>query len=168
MPSKSEAAPPSQGQAGREAAPAFGPQAADQPLPRLGYLLKQAHLQFMELACEALAPLGISPREWAALICLDDERLLSQTEAAQLLGIDRTTMVALVDELQRKGLVVREPDPDDRRKNRVELTSRGQEILRQGASLADDAERDYLAVLSQTDAQQLKIALRAVIAPKRL
>jgi DNA-binding MarR family transcriptional regulator len=137
-----------------------------QSLPRLGYLLKQAHLRFMEQAAEALAPLGIGTREWAALICLDDERGLSQGEVAQQLGIDRTTMVALVDALQQKGLVARQPHPGDRRKNRVALTAEGRSVMAQGAQLADEAEHRFLAVLSPPDAQQLKGALLAVIAPR--
>lgn len=48
--------------------------------------------------------LGITPREWAALSSLDDHPGLSQREMAELLGVDRTTMVALVDTLQSKGL----------------------------------------------------------------
>jgi DNA-binding MarR family transcriptional regulator len=132
---------------------------------RLGYLLKQAHLQFTEQARQALAPLDIGPREWAALICLDDERGLSQGEVARLLGVDRTTMVALVDGLQRKGLVAREPHPADRRKNRVALTGAGRHVLARGAELADETERRFLAVLSPAGAEQLKAALQTVIAP---
>jgi DNA-binding MarR family transcriptional regulator len=140
-------------------------EAGAESLPRLGYLLKQAHLQFMERAAEALAPLGIGSREWAALICLDDERGLSQGEVAQQLGIDRTTMVALVDTLQRKGLVARLPHPGDRRKNRIALTPEGRSVMEAGARLADEVERQFLAGLSPPDVQQLKGALHTVITP---
>jgi DNA-binding MarR family transcriptional regulator len=132
---------------------------------RLGYLLKQAHLRFTEQVTKALAPLGIGTREWAALLCLDDERNLSQGAVAQRLGIDRTTMVALVDALQQKGLVAREPDPGDRRRNRVVLTPEGRRMMEQGAQLADDVERRFLVTLSPADAQQLKSALQAVLSP---
>jgi DNA-binding MarR family transcriptional regulator len=138
--------------------------AVSRPEPRLGYLLKQAHRQFMELTTTALAPLGVDTREWAALICLADERGLSQGEVAVLLGVDRTTMVALVDDLQRKRLVRREPHPEDRRKKQLELTVDGRDVLQQGALLVDDAERRFLAALSQQDAQHLKSTLKAVIA----
>jgi DNA-binding MarR family transcriptional regulator len=112
----------------------------------------------------ALAPLGIDTREWAVLSCLDDEDGLSQAEMAHKLGVDRTTMVGLVDELQRKSLVRREPDPEDRRKYRVELTPSGGEILEQGGPLVDEAERQFLASLSEPGARRLKSALRRVIA----
>jgi DNA-binding MarR family transcriptional regulator len=131
---------------------------------RLGYLLKHAHLRYMQLTAAQLEPLGISPREWAALNCLDEQHQLSQREAADLLGVDRTTMVALVDELQAKGLVTRQPQPDDRRKNIVRLTSKGRNAMRRGARLIDDCEQRFLATLSQADAEQLKDALAEVIA----
>lgn len=131
---------------------------------RLGYLLKHAEARFTRLATAALEPLGISPREWAALLCLDEQHGHSQKEVADLLGVDRTTMVALVDELQANGWVKRHPQPDDRRKNIVTLTSKGRDLMQRGAALIDDCEQRFLAALSKTDAEQLKNALNAVIA----
>lgn len=116
----------------------------------------------MMLATAAIAPMGIDTREWAVLNCLTEERGYSQGEVAQRLGVDRTTMVALVDDLQRKGLVVREPHPEDRRKNRVELTLEGRNVLKRGAPFIDDAERRFLAVLSQPATRQFRSALQAV------
>jgi DNA-binding MarR family transcriptional regulator len=136
--------------------------ATNGPTPRLGYLLKQAHQRFLILATEAIAPLGIDTRQWAVLNYLTEERGYSQGEVAQRLGVDRTTMVALVDELQHKGLVAREPHPEDRRKNRVELTLEGRDVLKRGAPCIDDAERRFLAVLSQAGTRQFRSALQAV------
>jgi DNA-binding MarR family transcriptional regulator len=118
----------------------------------------------MRLTSAELEPLGIGPREWAALNCLDEQHGLSQRQVADLLGVDRTTMVALVDELQANGWVKRRPQPDDRRKNIVGLTKRGRDVMQRGARLIDDCERRFLAVLSEADAEQLKNALHAVIA----
>jgi DNA-binding MarR family transcriptional regulator len=134
--------------------------------PRLGYLLKQAHLQYTQLTSDELEPIGISPGEWAALNCLDEEYGRSQREVAELLRIDRTSMVALVDQLQARGWAKRHPQPDDRRKNTVSLTKKGREARRNGAEIIDDCERRFLAVLSQRDAARLKSALQGVIAPR--
>jgi DNA-binding MarR family transcriptional regulator len=135
------------------------------PSERLGYLLKHAQLQFGELVGAALAPLGIDGRQWAALLCLEDQRRSSQAELARWLGIDRTTMVALIDDLETKGLVERRPHTDDRRKNTVELTAAGRDVRRRAARLVDDCERRFLAALTERQAQQLRRALQAVIAP---
>jgi DNA-binding MarR family transcriptional regulator len=131
--------------------------------PRLGHLLKQAYLQFTGLTSAALEPLGITALEWAALLRFDEEPLLSQAGLAQLLGIDRTSMVALIDQLEEKGLVKRRPHRDDRRKNAVELTVNGRDLKNRAAQLVDGCERQFLAALTKSDVQQLKNALHAVI-----
>jgi DNA-binding MarR family transcriptional regulator len=130
---------------------------------RLGYLLKHAHLRYAQLTSAELEPLGIGPREWAALNCLDEQHGLSQREAADLLGVDRTTMVALVDHLQAQGWVKRDPHTADRRKNIVGLTKEGHDLMRRGARVIDECERRFLATLSEGEAEQLKDALAAVV-----
>ena len=97
---------------------------------RLYPLLKHAQLQLTELIGPALAPYGIDGRELAVLNAIADNASPSQQEVARGLGIDRTTMVAMVDALERKGLVKRNPHPADRRKNTVELTAAGRDIAR--------------------------------------
>jgi DNA-binding MarR family transcriptional regulator len=79
------------------------------------------------------------------------------------MGIDRTTMVALIDDLQERGLVQRRQDPDDRRRNVVELTDAGQDITRQAARAGEQAERAFLNPLSASEAQQFKKTLRALL-----
>src|ERR671930_455072 len=81
----------------------------------LGYLLKHAWLRSQEVTGPALAPYGIGGRELAVLLLLAEGESLSQQQAAGRLEVDRTTMVALLDELEAKGLVARRPHPGDRR-----------------------------------------------------
>ncbi len=133
--------------------------------PRLGYLFKRAHLQFGELVSDALAPLRIDNREWAVLISLDERRPHSQAELAALVGVDRTTMVALVDALQKRGLVERRPHQDDRRKNVIAITDSGRDLRKRAARTVDAVERRFLAVLDQGEATHLRGALAAMIAP---
>jgi DNA-binding MarR family transcriptional regulator len=137
----------------------------DKPGPRLGYLLKRAHLQFGELVSAALVPLGIDNREWAVLISLDERRPRSQAQIAGLVGVDRTTMVGLVDQLQKKGLVERRPDDDDRRKNVVEITDEGGDVRQRAARTVDTVETDFLAVLNAREIARLRGALGTVIEP---
>ena len=63
-------------------------------------------------------------------------------------------MVALVDELQEKGLVERRPHRDDRRKKVVALTNTGRDIMRRGGQRVDDCEREFLAALGAADARR--------------
>lgn len=130
---------------------------------RLGFLLKHAQLRLAELNAQALAPYGINGRELAVLLVLAGHEPPSQQQAAQRLGIDRTTMVALFDALEGKGLVSRHPHADDRRRNVVELTDAGQRTLQEATKASDDAERAFLGPLSPQAAQQLRNSLRAVV-----
>jgi DNA-binding MarR family transcriptional regulator len=129
----------------------------------LGYLLKHVHLRFFELGAAALAPFGISGREAAVLRAINDPRPLAQGEIARRMGIDRTTMVALIDDLQGRGLVQRRQAPDDRRKNVVELTEAGRDTVRQATRAGDQAERAFLSPLSASEAEQFRKALRALL-----
>ena len=134
---------------------------------RLGYLLKHAQLGLTELTAAALEPFGLTGRELAVLTVLASGEPASQQQAAQRLGVDRTTMVALVDVLEDKGLVQRQPHAEDRRRNVVELTAQGRDRLQQAGEAAQEAELRFLAPLSRKDAQRLKAALLAVIQPGR-
>lgn len=131
---------------------------------RLGYLLKHAQQRLAEFTAQALAPYGIDGRQLAVLLVLAGQGPASQQEAAQRLGVDRTTMVGLLDVLEDKGLVTRHPAKADRRKNVVELTPAGQETLRAATDASDEAERRFLGRLPAADAARLKEVLRLLIA----
>ncbi|RKE16962.1 MarR family winged helix-turn-helix transcriptional regulator [Streptomyces sp. TLI_171] len=131
---------------------------------RLGYLLKHAHLRYAEASTRALAPLGVDGRELAVLAVLAADVPLSQQEAAARLTVDRTTMVALVDGLEAKGLAERRRSDTDRRKNLVVLTAPGRRLLRAAEAVRTEAERDFLAPLGAADATALLRALRALTA----
>ena len=129
----------------------------------LGYLLKHAHLSFFELGAVALAPLGINGREAAVLRAIGAGRPVSQGDIARAMNVDRTTMVALIDDLQLKGLVQRRQDPDDRRRNVVELTDVGRSTVQQADEAVERAERDFLAPLSAAQTAQFKKFLRVLL-----
>jgi len=126
---------------------------ADPLADRLGYLLKHAQQSFAEAGAHALAPLGITGRQLAVLAVLGDAEPLSQLAAAGRLGVDRTTMVQLVDELEDKGLVERRRSPEDRRKNIVELTPLGQDTLRRGNEIHQASEERFLADLTPVETE---------------
>jgi len=132
----------------------------------LGYLLKHAQLQLFELTTAALEPFGLDGRQLAVLVVLGSGEPASQQEAAQRLGVDRTTMVAFVDALERKGLVERRPHTQDRRKNVVELTTTGRDTLHRASKARDAAEQEFLAPLSAPLARQLRQSLATLITPR--
>jgi DNA-binding MarR family transcriptional regulator len=139
------------------------------PVPELAghlaHLIKHAQLRLAGLTSAALAPLGISGRELAVLTVIAEQPPASQLQIATRMGVDRTTMVALIDDLERKGLVERRPDPADRRRNVIALTARGRSTTDQGAAAAGDAERQFLGSLDDSDVAVIRRALRALAFP---
>jgi DNA-binding MarR family transcriptional regulator len=133
---------------------------------RLAYLLKRAHVALGDLHDELLAPTGVTHRELAILMFLDAREPESQQQVAGRLGVDRTTMVALIDGLEDKGLVERRPDPADRRRNVIAITPTGRKTLRQATRASDRAEQRLLADLDDAEAAQLR-ALLARLTPPR-
>lgn len=132
----------------------------------LHYLLKHAQIRLAELTAPALEPFGISGRQCAVLVAAGEQAPSSQHDVAQRMGVDRTTMVALVDELQAKGLVERRPDSRDRRKNVVALTEAGRTALEGATRAVDEAERRFLGPLSDDAAAAFRDSLRtAALAP---
>lgn len=133
------------------------------PRDLLGYLLKHANLQLTALTDAALERFGIDSKDFGTLRVLAHREPASQLEVAQRLGIDRTTMVAVLDVLERKGIVMRRPDPADRRRNIVELTSQGLQTFDAAQTAYREAENAFLAAISPSAADQFRRTLRALL-----
>jgi DNA-binding MarR family transcriptional regulator len=136
---------------------------ADQLTKRLGYLMKHAFLGLSGLLGEALAPYDVSPKELGVLsVIAADGVERSQNELAAVIGMDRTTMVAVIDDLEGKGLVERRRSERDRRRNAVTLTPAGTVVLRDADRARAAAEAAFLAPLDEAAAAQLTRALQTL------
>ncbi|MFS0703368.1 MarR family winged helix-turn-helix transcriptional regulator [Cellulomonas sp. 179-A 9B4 NHS] len=129
----------------------------------LGYLLKHASSKLTALTDAALEPLGIDSKDFGALRVLAHREPTSQLQVAQTLGIDRTTMVTLLDALERRGVVTRRPDPTDRRRNVVELTEQGLRTYDAARVAYGEAESAFLAGVGADAAGRLRRTLRALV-----
>ena len=135
---------------------------------RLTYLLKHALLTLEDLHAEHLAATGVNARELAVLLFLDGREPESQQQAAAHLGVDRTTMVGLLDSLEGKGLVARQADAGDRRRNVVALTDAGRRTLGTATEASDQAEQRLLGGLDEAEARRLRDLLTRVARTTRL
>jgi DNA-binding MarR family transcriptional regulator len=131
---------------------------------RLGYLFKHAQQRMERLNAQALAPFGIDARELGILLVIAGHEPGSQQQAAQRLGIDRTSMVARLDALEHKGLVTRHPHAEDRRRNVVELTAGGRDTVALATAACERAEAELLASLTPQQGERLRDTLQAVVA----
>ncbi len=130
---------------------------------RLGYLLKHAYLALAVELEQALAPFHLIPRELGVMAVIDAAREQpSQLEIAAQLGVDRTTMVGVIDSLEKKGYVERRRSDRDRRRNVVTLTPQGRSCLHDAEQVRERVERDFLAPLDDLSAEALTATLLAL------
>src|SRR3954471_23036972 len=78
---------------------------------------------------EALEPFGIRPRHVAALIELRDRGELTQQSLCGQLHLDPTNLVAILNDLERRGYATRRRDPDDRRRHLVQVSKKGLTVI---------------------------------------
>jgi DNA-binding MarR family transcriptional regulator len=112
---------------------------------------------------EKLATLDARKWHYAALAALEEFGPDSQSGLSDRTGIYRSDMVATINELTARGLVVRAPDPADRRRNAITLTDEGRRHLKRLDALLADAEAGFLAPLSETDRAELVRILQLIV-----
>jgi DNA-binding MarR family transcriptional regulator len=114
-----------------------------QSLPLLDHLARLGRR-----AAEASAPGGLRPRHLHALGVLNERGPLSQQELGEVLSLDPSNVVGLLNELEQRELVTRRRDPGDRRRHIVALSTKGEEALTNACSRIGSVEDDLLAALS--------------------
>ena len=120
-----------------------------------GFLLaRMGHVAAKQFA-ERIAQLGLTARMWGALNVLDAEGTTTQQFLGKCTGIDPSSMVATIDDLEARGLVERRPHPSDRRAHALHITDEGREVLSRGRLLAHGAQEDLLAPLTPEERRTL-------------
>lgn len=118
-------------------------------------LLSHIAMQADRLVNAGLAREDARKWHYAALVALRESGPVSQAELSRRTGVYRSDLVAVINELADRGLVERTPDPDDRRRNVVSMTSRGGEHLNRLDALVDEIQDDLLAPLDKRERDQL-------------
>jgi DNA-binding MarR family transcriptional regulator len=112
---------------------------------------------------EALESLGLTTALFALLNVLGTREGAIQQELGAAMGIDPSTMVSLIDQLETAGLAKRRPRPTDRRAREIAITPKGRQALEQGRRLAIQVEDDVLRGLSPSDRRRMMTLLRRAI-----
>jgi DNA-binding MarR family transcriptional regulator len=128
------------------------------------YLLVQLGFQVAGQFSERLAPLDLEPRHAGLLFRLAANEGLSQQAIGELLGLNPTRMVFLVDELEQRGLVERRRNATDRRSYALYLTAQGRDKLRQVRASGSDHQDELGASLTQAERIELTKLLRRLAA----
>jgi MarR family transcriptional regulator, lower aerobic nicotinate degradation pathway regulator len=126
-------------------------------------LTNQAALTANRIVDHALARAGLRRYHYALLATLEEAGPASQAALGRRTGIDRSDMVATVNDLADRGLLERAPDPADRRRNVITVTEAGRTRLTQLDQLLAAAQDEFLAPLPDDDRRQLIDLLTRVV-----
>jgi DNA-binding MarR family transcriptional regulator len=111
---------------------------------------------------EALQPFGIRPRHVAALIELRDSGELPQQSLCGQLHLDPTNLVAILNELEKRGYATRRRDPEDRRRHLVEVSAKGLAVIEKVSEVMDGVEDELLDGLVPAEREQLEALLTSI------
>lgn len=131
-----------------------------------GFLLHRLGIGAERVIGRTLSRFGLRGRELRVLGFLQDEGC-SQRELVDATGLDRTTMVAVVDRLEELGLAERRRDDADRRKKVVVRSEQGTRRFAEAAAALADAEAEFLAPLSKAQQRTLNAILGELFTHRR-
>lgn len=121
----------------------------------VGYALRRAQLAVFQDFIQTMEKVALRPAQYSVLLVMDTHPGLKQTEIAALLGIKRTNFVALVDELEQRGLAERAPSPTDRRSNALYLTKAGKALLARAEKTVTEHEQRLIGLIGVEGKRQL-------------
>lgn len=134
-------------------------------LPSLvGYHLRMAQVTVFRDFDRELAGLDVTPAIFGVLEVLQHNKGLTQSRLAAAIGLDRSSLVPLLDKLEKRGLVAREASQTDRRSNHLFLTSEGRQLLGKADKRVRRHEQRILAGLTKAETKQL-ISLLSKVGP---
>lgn len=131
-----------------------------EPLPevlatRAGYLLNRAAIRIRQMTEEALTPLNILAKHYGLMAVVKTHGPMTQQAICEILKVDRTTMVLLIDDAEDKDIVVRNPHPTDRRCHLLSLSENGLKVYKEANRIVKKVEDEFFNTLAGAEKEQL-------------
>ncbi|HIT02530.1 MAG TPA: MarR family transcriptional regulator [Firmicutes bacterium] len=128
----------------------------------INYLLTGAQHEVFQLMSERLMPYEVTPGQYGVLACLWEKDESNPKEIAQALGLENSTMSGILDRMQKKGLIDRGVDPEDRRCVHVRLSPRGRELKEPVLQVVAQVNEEIWSQFSPQDADTLRRCLKTI------
>ncbi|HUZ98013.1 MAG TPA: MarR family transcriptional regulator [Gaiellaceae bacterium] len=128
-------------------------------LARVGIAVKMETMDRFEEA-------GFNAYHYGVLALLDEGARETQATIADALGVDRSMLVGLLDQLEERGMIERRRDPNDRRRQMVSLTAAGKRQLASFRKMVQKIEDAFLAPLDEDERATLHDLLLRVAAER--
>lgn len=128
----------------------------------VGYNLKRAYVIVSADFRSTLGEAGLAPRVFSALALIMQFPLITQSDLARKLGIERSGLVAIIDDLEGRGYVVRQPVPTDRRVQALAPTEVGKVAYQHAIEAVRAHEAQLLSGLTVQETQTLVGLLKKI------
>jgi MarR family transcriptional regulator, transcriptional regulator for hemolysin len=122
-------------------------------------LWRAAHVR----AADALGSVGLTPALFGLLNVIGAREGAIQQELGSAMGIDRSTMVSLIDQLEGAGLAKRRPSATDRRAREIAITPKGRRLLERARRMISETEDEVLGGLTAEERGDLERLLRRAL-----
>ncbi|PYB69783.1 MULTISPECIES: MarR family winged helix-turn-helix transcriptional regulator [Rhizobium] len=128
----------------------------------LGFHLRMANVAIYQDYTAAMGDLGLTQKQFAVLELVAANPKVSQIDIANQLSMDRATMMALVNRLEGRNLVARQPSSVDRRRQELTLTGEGATMLTKARDIQNQHEARFTGRFSPKELQDLIAALKRI------
>jgi DNA-binding MarR family transcriptional regulator len=128
----------------------------------LGYHLRRSQVAVFQDFAQTMGGMELTPGQFGVLALIQANPGLSQSALGQAMGVDRSTVVAVIDKLEGRGLVQRTAAANDRRSNALRLSAEGLKRFAAALKRIYSHEKQITKRLSATERTQLLSLLRRV------
>ena len=128
----------------------------------IGFILNRTGRRVSQLLALRLAPYDVTTEQWSVLARLNEEGTMTQKELAFRVGKDQTNVTRILDQLERKKLVVRTANPEDRRSYLPQVTEEGKRLFERTRRIEQETVRLAAEGLSDGELNELKRLLRHI------
>ena len=130
---------------------------------RAGHLIRRMNQISVAIFLEETRALGLTTVQYAALNMIDEVPNIDQARLSSMIAFDTTTLVKVLDRLTEKGLITRTRSQTDRRKQLLNATAQGHEVVRRIQPMIDRSEQRILAPLSPSDRRKFMEMLTQLV-----
>ncbi len=133
----------------------------------IGYQLRLAQIAIFRDFASTLGEYDVTPGLFGVLVIIESNPGLKQAELARATHLDRSTVVSVIDNLERRGLVERRAAIGDRRSNALQLTANGAQLLKKLKRLVADHEKRLAHNFSEAEQATLVRLLQKIFPEHR-
>lgn len=130
---------------------------------QVGFVLRRANQRHVAIFAEAIGELGLTPTQFSALVKIRDEGQVAQNRLGRLTSMDPANILGVVQRLVQRGLVDRQPAPDDLRSTLLRLTPAGAALVAAAIPRAREATGRTLHPLTPTKRKELLRLLEKLV-----